>query len=87
MPLPWRISSTRKASDAGALAVLNQQVKQQATNPEIYLLLGELYEKSGQPAKARKVYQQALADQNLPAAAKTRFGDKLQALSARSEKR
>ena len=82
MPLPWRISSTRKASAPGALAVLKQQVKQQATNQDIYLLLGELYEKSGQPGKAKKIYQQALADQNLPAAAKPRFGAKLQNLSA-----
>ena len=77
----------QKGERASALAVLDQQVQQEAANAEIYLLLGGLYEQSGQPGKARKVYQQALADQNLPAAAKTRFGDKLQALNARSEKR
>ena len=65
----------------GALNVLNQQVKQQAANPDIYLLLGELYEQSGQTGKAKQVYQTAIADQNLPPAARPRFEGKLQGLS------
>jgi hypothetical protein len=50
-------------------------------------LLGELYEKSGQPGRAQKIYQQALADQNLPAAAKPQFGAKLQNVSGETGKR
>ncbi len=47
----------QKGDRTGALDVLNQQVKQQAANPDIYLLLGELYEQSGQTGKAKQVYQ------------------------------
>jgi Flp pilus assembly protein TadD len=61
----------------GALTVLNQQVQLKTANPDVYFLLGELYESSGQPAKARQVYEQAFSDYRLPPAARPRFGAKL----------
>jgi len=61
----------------GAIEVLNRQVQQKRTTPDIYFLLGE----SGQPEAAQKVYQQALADEGLPKGAKYNFKTKLQALS------
>jgi tetratricopeptide (TPR) repeat protein len=64
----------------GALTVLNQQVQQKTASHEVYVLLREIYEKSGQPEQAQQVYEQALADPKLVPAAKTRFGAKLQAL-------
>ena len=79
---------TAEAEDrAGALAVLNQQVRQQATNQDIYFLLGDLYEKSGQPSNAKKIYQQALADQKLPAAAKPGFAARLRDVGGPARKR
>ena len=70
----------QKGDRSGALTVLSQQVQQQSANPEVYLLLGELYEKSASPQKARQVYEQALSDPRLPPAAKPQFGAKLQTL-------
>ncbi len=43
----------QKGDRAGALTVLSQQVQQQSANPQVYLLLGELYEKSSQPTKSQ----------------------------------
>jgi Tfp pilus assembly protein PilF len=70
----------QKGDRAGALTVLSQQVQQQAANPDVYLLLGELHKQSGKPEKARQVYEQALSDPRLPPAAKPQFGAKLQTL-------
>ena len=78
---------SQQGDRTGALSVLNQQVQQQAANPEVYFLLGEIHEQSGRPEQARQIYEQALSDPKLPPAAKPRFGAKLQALSAGPGKR
>jgi tetratricopeptide (TPR) repeat protein len=70
----------------GAIEVLNRQVQQKRTTPDIYFLLGELYEKSGQPEAAKKVYQQALADEGLPKDVKSHFETKLRALSSKKNR-
>lgn len=71
----------RRQGDArGAVEVLNRQVQQKRTTPDIYFLLGELYEKMDQPAAAKKVYQQALADEGLPKNVRPNFATKLRAL-------
>jgi tetratricopeptide (TPR) repeat protein len=70
----------QKGDRTGALTVLSQQVQQQAANPDVYLLLGELHKQSGKPEKARQVYEQAISDPRLPPAAKPQFGAKLQTL-------
>ncbi len=72
----------QQGDQTGALTVLNQQVQQKAANSEVYFLLGEIHEKSGQPEKAQQVYEQALSDPKLSPAAKLRFGARLQALRA-----
>jgi Tfp pilus assembly protein PilF len=71
----------------GAIEVLNRQVQQKKTTPDIYFLLGELYEKTDQPEAAKKVYQQALADEGLPKGVKYNFKTRLQALSITKNQR
>lgn len=71
----------------GAIEVLNRQVQQKRTTPDIYFLLGELYEKTDQPEAAQKVYRQALADEGLPKGVKNNFKTKLQALSTTKNQR
>ncbi len=65
----------------GAIAVLNRQVQQKGTSTDIYLLLGELYEKMARPDAAKGVYQKALADKGLPNDVKHRFETKLHLLA------
>jgi tetratricopeptide (TPR) repeat protein len=65
----------------GAIKVLNRQVQQKGTSPEVYLLLGELYEKMARPDAAKKVYLKALANEGLPNAVKHRFETRLHLLA------
>ena len=46
----------------GAIKVLRSKVRQKGTSPDIYLLLGKLYEQTDRPGAAKRVYQQTLAD-------------------------
>lgn len=71
----------------GAIAVLSRQVQREGAGAEIYLLLGELYEQTARPEAARRVYQQALADKELPHGVKPRFEARLRALSSGPKRR
>ena len=70
-----------------AIEVLNKQVQQKRTTPDIYFLLGELYEKTGQPEAAQKVYQQALGDEGLLKTVRPNFATKLRALTTMKNQR
>lgn len=63
-----------------AIKILKRQVQQKGTSPDTYLLLGKLYEQTGRPGAAKRIYQQALADEGLPSGVKQRFETKLQGL-------
>jgi tetratricopeptide (TPR) repeat protein len=69
----------------GAIAVLEGQVRQKAANAEVYSLLGDIYEKTGKPAAAKKVYRQALADAGMPPGVKQHFQAKLLALKTQKD--
>jgi Tfp pilus assembly protein PilF len=70
-----------------ATEILNRQVQQKTTAPDIYFLLGELYEKSGRQEAAKKVYQQALTDEGLPKTVRPDFAAKLRALTTTKNQR
>jgi predicted negative regulator of RcsB-dependent stress response len=60
-------------------------MRQKAANAEVYSLLGDIYEKTGKPAAAKKVYRQALADAGMPPGVKQHFQAKLLALKTQKD--
>ncbi|MEJ2070531.1 MAG: tetratricopeptide repeat protein [Syntrophobacterales bacterium] len=76
----------QQGDNQGAIEVLNQQVKRKETSPDIYFLLGQLYENENKPETAKKVYQKALADKGLPKGVKPHFETKLRALTSKKNR-
>jgi tetratricopeptide (TPR) repeat protein len=56
-----------------AAKVLLELIKKQPTYVDAYLMLGEIYEKQGQPDNARAVYQEALSQKEISRQDKSRF--------------
>jgi tetratricopeptide (TPR) repeat protein len=70
----------QQGDSAGAIALLDRQVHENAASADIYFLLGDLYEKTDRPEAAQGIYRQALADEGLPPGVKYNFQAKLRAL-------
>ena len=69
-----------------AIEVLSRQVQRQETNPDIYFLLGQLYEQEDKPEAAKEIYQKALSDEGLPKGVKPQFETKLRALTSKKNR-
>ncbi len=71
----------RKGDKDKATEVLRKMVADRRANAGSYMLLGEIYEKGGERAKAAEIYRQAVKDDRLPKRARYLFDTKLRALS------
>jgi len=74
-----------KGDTDSAIKVLRPTIELEPPYAEVYLLLGDIYEKQGKAEEARAVYRQALATQELSRRDRYRLESRLQALPPAAE--
>lgn len=70
----------QQGNTPSAIQTLQPFVARSTTDPDIYLLLGGIYEKSGKRSEALSLYQQAAWNDLLPENVRNQFAQRVQAL-------